>query len=163
MKKNDLLKIQQKDKERRAFYTMANMDNFLIDVLKNFAHRYLSCENPSITHLESHSFTIRKEETNMKTVASSTRLQIKKGVGFLLRKTPLKTRPAIQYSITVKTLNIDNNGKGEMKVSACVNWDYPSFNESSLQYSEKKIFPFDDLIHLRNRLPVELEQVCDIF
>ncbi|OUR95757.1 hypothetical protein A9Q84_14745 [Halobacteriovorax marinus] len=129
--------------------------------LENFAFRYLeTSKNQGIKcQFEGSLFWVESIEPNILEALKWNNPELKSRLKDICKKHPGNQLKEIQISMVLETRNIDEN---TIECSARVLWQLPSGSKNIV--IEKSVeFSFDDPVELRNKHPILLEEVCEIF
>jgi hypothetical protein len=159
----------QKKKWQEAAHQLAGQENlqlFFKEIMNNFAHRYLANDatpSPTLIMPDAQTFRVSSIDMDMKSVLKTTSNKAREGIIELIKIIGLKNSPAVQYTIDLKT-NIQPKRPLEIHIECGINWDFPSFPDTSSK-SDKRIIQkkYSDFIELRNDLARVLDTACEIF
>ena len=147
------LKRQIQEKQRQNF----QLDPFVLETLDNFGHRYLP-RKPSANaqKLDDHTYAIRSEETNpAQAIAAISDAHIGQK---LQAATPRRLLYGLYLELSL------TNSHGQASALAFINYGDPPFpllEEKMVQKTQK--ISFSHPLELRHKLPLCLEQVCELF
>jgi hypothetical protein len=130
--------------------------------LTNFAYRYLESEGTgelASVRIAENSYAVFAYEPSMAQALKTNNQDLRAGVIDLARTTTKRDSPKVQYCIGCKLQN-----SKELKIWASANWDFPEFVDGTKKSVQKiETLEFDDVLEVRNKLPLVLEKVCDLF
>lgn len=129
--------------------------------LENFAFRYLETSKMKgiKCQFEESLFWVESIEPNILEALKWTNPELKSRLKDLCKKYPGNQSKEIQISMVLETRNINEN---KIECSARILWQLPSGSKNIV--IEKSVeFNFNDPVELRNKHPILLEEVCDIF
>jgi len=146
---------------RELLLKTEGLESLYIYNLENFAFRYLETSKMKglKCQFEGSLFWVESIEPNIIEALKWTNPELKRRLKNLCKKYPGNESKEIQISMVLETRNIDEN---KIECSARVLWQLPSGGENIV--IEKSVeFYFDDPVELRNKHPILLEEVCEIF
>ena len=147
------LKRQVQAKQRQSF----QLDPFVLETLDNFGHRYLP-RKPSANaqKLDDHTYAIRSEETNLAQAMANT------SDAHISQKLQAAAPRKLLYGLSLE-LSLTNS-HGQVSALAFINYGDPPFPlvEEKMVYKTQKT-SFSHPLELRRKLPLCLEQVCELF
>lgn len=160
------LEAQVKAKINQDFQAASNLENYLLQTLNNFGHRYFTGEAKASIEGHNH-FSIEYLETRMAQALKTNDSTAHKGIKELARAVPVKKTPTVLNKIELHILEISGvaeNTKGCLEITSVIDWEWPAHRrkkESSVE--RKKRLDFEDFFELRNNLPRHLETLCQLF
>ncbi len=154
------VKKEWEEKLKTTFSDSQNLMNFILHTLESFGHRYL---NESKIELTSSQVTLIGFESNMGQALKSAIPEIREAVKNLAKSVPREQKPTLhsRLILNIKELSAD---KGEIQISAQVNWGHPDYApENPAKLERKSVFKWNDLAKFRKEFPLALEAACDLF
>ena len=147
------LKRQVQAKQRQSF----QLDPFVLETLDNFGHRYLPRKPAANAQkLDDHTYAIRSEETNpAQAMANISDAHISQK---LQAAAPRKLLYGLSLELSF------TNSHGQACALAFINYGAPPFppvEEKMVQKTQE--ISFSHPLELRRKLPLCLEQVCELF
>ena len=165
MSDNEKVIHDWKDKLKHSFDDSNKLYEYLFQTMENFFYRYLeTTENKNIKIFEIAPYIYGAESLESSMVDA---LKLKDAIAHagileLAKSVPKAQKPMVKYRLQtqVKELTAD---KGEMMITASINWGFPHFLDKS-KISQKDVsFKYSDLGQFRKELALKLESACELF
>jgi hypothetical protein len=154
----------QKEMDDKARALMASGDSFdgvIKHFLDGFAYRYI--ETPLSQNIQTmqegeNVYFVESRDDRMVEVLKVSNRELKDKLIAFAKSHPPKDKATVAYKVEV----IRHNDK--LVCRASVNWDFPkhSFN-SDTTFTKESVLDYDDLLIVRNKLALHLEEVCELF
>ena len=152
---NEQLIDEFRKKQRETFH----LDDFIVNTLNHFSHRYLATQKePVVTasKLEDGLYAARSvEEKSEQALKDISHPSIQQKIQKISPKSLL-------YGLCVRVERPKT--QGQVQILAFINWGHPDFLMVPENMAEKtQAFEFSEALELRRKIPEGLEQVCTLF
>ena len=165
------LQCEINEKVRSFFSDDEHLLEFFKETLSNFTYRYIEtefCPKVEVSYEEggdwAHHFIGKSFEKNMVEALKIKNKEAHSGILELAKSVPKKEGPTVQLILAIDISNLEKGHTGKIGVKAQINWDFPNHSfESPKKKEVQEIIRIEDIIQLRNKLPLALEKVCELF
>ena len=145
------------------------LEAFIVQVLDSFSYRYLETRDSGEVEVQkykdekSYLLFSRSLDYKMADALKCHDQKAREGILHLAKTVPKKENPCVLYELFVDLSLLSEDLDGKMEVKAIINWGFPDFKDESKKQSKAITIDVNDLLVLRKRLPLALEEVCSIF
>lgn len=165
MSDNEKKVSEWQDKLKHSFDDEGKLYEYLFHTMENFFYRYLETsetKNLKILEIAPHIYGAESFESSMVDALKIMDPSAKAGIMELAKTVPRAQKPMVKYRLDarVKELTAD---KGDLVITASVNWDFPQFFDKSKILKREIIFKYSDLGQFRKELALKLEDACELF
>lgn len=158
---------EKMNKLREELQNRSKLDDFVLYTLNNFLHRYLESETTgklSAEILDKSTLGLSHiKESNLVSVLKTQDQDLKKELIQMAKSFPKKDAPYVLYSLTCRYQDWSDSGFGKIQCLGQVDWGFPNFENSEMRKKKVVSVSFEEPIELRNKLPLALEEVCELF
>ncbi len=156
--------IQEKSEEVHTMLSKPDfLEHYILETLNSFAFRYF--DNPKVAKKKSANvLAVGAIEVGIKEAIKIKNDQLRAGLGELVKKFSKDQNPTVYRELSVELDRAPGAKAGKAIVRARISWGHPEHQFSNGTYVEKKsTLVFDDEVHLRNKLALDLDLVSELF
>lgn len=157
----------QKEMDEKARALMASADSFdgiIKHFLDGFAYRYIETpmvKNIQTIKLDENTYCVESRDDRLVEVLKVSNRELKdKLITFAKSHPPQASEqsPTVGYRIQVTRF------PQKLVCAAIVDWEFPAHSfETNATFIKESTLDYDDLLIVRNKLALHLEEVCEIF
>jgi len=167
-KEFEQLRIDQEKKAREELQG-SGLDQLICFTLDNFAFRYLETshsKNIQTEFLGEGIYSVHSFELEPMSALKIQDQKAKKGIVTLAKR--FSSTKGVGLKVKLELLCDTSkvvNGSGTIQCHAVINWNMDNDFEDDIDFTSKKSvsYDFSDILDLRNKLALLLEDVCTIF
>lgn len=156
--------IQEKSDEVHTMLSKPDfLEHYILETLNSFAFRYF--DNPQVAKKKSTNLlAVGAIEVGIKEAIKIKNDQLRTGLGDLVKKFSKDQNPTVYRELSVELDRAPGAKAGKAIVRARISWGHPEHQFQNGTYVEKKTtLVFEDEVHLRNKLALDLDLVSELF
>lgn len=157
----EALQAEMEQKARELMQSEDAFDAVVKHFLDGFAYRYLETplsQNIQTIKTDENTYVVESRDDRMVEVLKVSNPELKVKLIEFAKSHPPKEKATVGYRISVQRQT------DRVLCKASISWGYPEhlFNAGT-SYSKESQLEFDDLLIVRNKLALHLEEVCSLF
>jgi hypothetical protein len=156
--KDEKLQFEMNQKVLKQSSEQNYFSQYLNKTLESFFYRYFD----EVKSLGTNSWC--SLESQMVQALKTPDLKAQEGIKQLARAIAKKDNPSVMRKISCNWGEITSSGKGTLKIITALSWDHPGHSfHFQTSVTRETLFSFDDGLHFRNQLALNLEKAFSLF